>query len=172
MKKVLASVMTIAGVGFIYAQTVTSVVTGTIKKIDTGAKTIAIATVDGAQQVIEFTDTTVVHGTAAGATDVFKGLKEGTEVAAHYTVSGAKHVATEVDHIGKGGLRVIEGTVTKVDAGAKTVVVKTADGAEQVFDATEAAVKDVGSGATKASKVTVHYTEEGGKKVAHFFKKL
>jgi hypothetical protein len=77
-----------------------------------------------------------------------------------------------VDNIGKGGLALVVGTVTKVDAGAKTVAVKTADGTVQVFDATESAIADVGKGTATAAKVSVHYTEEGGKKVAHYIKKL
>ena len=147
-------------------------VNGTIKKIDAGAKTITIATANGAEEVVEFSDKTIVHGTATGAKDAFKGLKEGAEIAAHYTASGTKKVASEVDNLGTGGLRVVEGTVSKVDAGAKTVAVKTADGSVQVFDVTASAATDLGKGAAKAGKISVHYTEEGGKKVAHFFKGL
>jgi hypothetical protein len=172
MKSMLTSVLAIGAAAFLGAQTVSTVVSGTVKKIDAGAKTIAIATATGAQEVIEFSDKTVVHPTVVGAQDVFKGLKEGTEVTARYTGAGAKKVAVEVYDISKGGLKVVEGTVTKIDAGARTVAVKTADGAVVVFDATESALADVGKGAVAAGKVTVHYTEEGGKKVAHFFKVL
>ena len=31
--------------------------------------------------------------------------------------------------------------------------------------------KDIGEGMEKGAKVTVHYTEDAGKKVAHFFEK-
>ena len=171
MKKIFACVLIIGAAAFLGAQS-TSVVHGTIKKIDAGAKTIAIGTEKGSEEVVEFTDKTVVHGTVAGAKDSFKGLKEGTEVVAHYTVPGTKKTATEVDHIGKDGLKVVDGTVTKVDAGAKTVAVKTADGSVEVFHVTEAAGKDIGKGTETAGKVSVHYTEEAGQKVAHFFKKL
>jgi len=172
MKNALACVLTIAAGALLNAQGVSSVVTGTIKKIDAGARTIAVATANGTEEVVEFSDKTIVHGTSTGAKDAFKGLKEGAEIAAHYTVSGSKKVASEVDNLGKGGLRVVEGTVTKVDAGAKTVAVKTADGSVQVFDVTASAAADLGKGAAKAGKISVHYTEEGGKKVAHFFKQL
>src|SRR5271155_5019528 len=80
----------------------------------------------------------------------------------------------EMDRIGDGGLKVTEGTVSKIDRGGKTLAVKTADGAEATFKITDHAVvdagKDVGKGVEKASKVTVYYTEEGGKKIVHFFK--
>ena len=61
----------------------------------------------------------------------------------------------------------------KVDNGAKTVVVKTADGIEKTFDFSENAGKDmgkaVGAGTEKGAKVTAYYMDEAGKKVAHFF---
>jgi hypothetical protein len=51
-------------------------------------------------------------------------------------------------------------------------VVKTADGTEKTFELTgkaaEDAGKDTGKGIAKGAKVTVYYTDEGGKKVAHY----
>ena len=93
----------------------------------------------------------------------------------HATGSGAKKTAVEVDAIGKDGMKAVDGTVSKVGAGGKTVVIKLADGTEQTFETTGHAAAEIASataaGSEKAAKVTVHYTEEGGKKVAHFFKK-
>jgi hypothetical protein len=34
------------------------------------------------------------------------------------------------------------------------------------------AAEDIGKGTEKGTKVTVYYTEDAGKKVAHFFEKL
>jgi hypothetical protein len=63
--------------------------------------------------------------------------------------------------------------VEKVDEGTKTVVVKSADGTEKTFEYGGDALKDsgkaVGKGTEKGAKVTVYYTEETGKKIAHFF---
>jgi hypothetical protein len=77
----------------------------------------------------------------------------------------------EIGKIGKDSVKVTKGTIVKVDSGAKTVVVKTADGTEKTFDFTENAGKNraVGTGTEKGAKVTVYYTEESGKKIAHFF---
>jgi hypothetical protein len=55
-------------------------------------------------------------------------------------------------------------------------VVKAADGTEETFtvaghDTAESA-KAIGKAADKTGKTTVYYTEQGGKKVAHFFEKL
>ena len=50
---------------------------------------------------------------------------------------------------------------------------KTADGTEKAFEYTDNTAKDVGKetgkGIEKGTKVTVYYTEEAGKKIAHFF---
>lgn len=53
---------------------------------------------------------------------------------------------------------------------------KTADGTEHTFEVVEhssgAAAAGIGKGAGKTGRVTVHYVEDGGKKVVHFFEKL
>jgi hypothetical protein len=52
------------------------------------------------------------------------------------------------------------------------VVATPSNGTEKTFEVTgkalEDAGKDTGKGAAKGAKVTVYYTEEGGKKVAHY----
>ena len=161
------------------ADDVVSAVHGTITKLDTETKTMVVKTKDGTEHSIHIVGKTTVHGidaTGAGAKDAFHGLKEGSEVIAHYTVKGADKTAVEVDHVGKDGVKVLDGTVTRVGEAGKIVVVKTVDGTEQTFHVvgrdTAAAAEDVGKGTQKSAKVTVYYTEDAGKKVAHFFEKL
>ena len=50
-----------------------------------------------------------------------------------YTTKGTVDTAEEIDHIGKDGLKATEGTVKKIDHGAKTITIATADGAERTF---------------------------------------
>jgi hypothetical protein len=161
------------------AEDAVSAVHGTITKLDAGTKTMVVKTADGAEHTVHFVDKTAVYGadkTAAGAKDAFKGLSEGSEVVVHYTVRGTENSATEVDKVGKDGLKYVDGTVTKVGSGGKTVVVKAADGTEHTFEVaghdTAEAAKGIGKGADKAGKFTVYYAEEGGKKVVHFFQKM
>ena len=77
----------------------------------------------------------------------------------------------------------VDGTVTKIDSGAKAVTIKTEDGTEKTFhytkDATVDGAEDTKKGAVDAagglkegSKVAVHYTEVGGKDTAHEFDKI
>jgi len=166
-----------------FAADVVTAVHGTVTKIDSGAKTIVVKTKDGTEHTLHFIAKTMVHGTEAGAKDAFKGLKEGSEVVAHYSMRGTGKVVDstdgigktilEVDKVGKDGMKSTDGTITKLDRGAKTIAIMTADGTVQSFKmtdhATEDAGNDIANGPEKTAKVTVYYTEEAGKKVAHFF---
>jgi len=161
------------------ADDVVSAIHGTITKLDSSTKTMVVKAKDGTEHTVHFVDKTAVWGadkTAAGAQDAFKGLSEGSEVVVHYSAKGGEETATEVDKVGKDGLKYIDGTVTKVGKDGKTVVVKSADGTEHTFDVagrdTADAAKSIGKSADKAGKTTIYYTEEGGKKVAHFFEKI
>src|SRR4029453_12098669 len=171
-----AVVLTVAAVALAGPQTGASVVHGTVKKIDANAKTVVVTTDKGTEEVVSFTEKTVVHGTAGGATGAFHGLTEGSEVVVHATGSGAEEDRLEVDAIGKDGMHAVDGTVSKIGPGGTTVVIKLADGTEQTFETTGHAAAEIASataaGTDKVTKVTVHYTEKGGKKVAHFFKKV
>ena len=161
------------------ADDVVTAVHGTISKIDSGTKTVAVKTADGTEHSLHFVAKTTVHGadaSAAVAKDSWHGLKEGSEVVAHYTTRGTEDTAVEIDKVGKDGLKTTDGAIKDIDRGGKTLVVKTADGTEETFrltgHATEDAGKDIGKGTEKGAKVTVYYTEDAGKKVAHFFERI
>jgi arginine repressor len=151
------------------AQDVVSFVHGTVKKVDHATKTVVVKTADGTEHTIKVTGDTTIKGTKEG----FDGIKVGTEVVARTTGKGVDETGEAIGKVGKDSVKVTKGTIVKVDQGAKTVVVKTADGTEKTFDYTADAGKDigkaVGAGTEKGAKVTVYYTEEAGKKVAHFF---
>ena len=173
MTKKLMFAISFAAVALFAADDVVTAVEGTVKKVDAGTKTVVVKTADGTEHTVHVVSKTAVHGwdaTEAGAKDGMHGVKEGSHVVVHYTVKGTEKTAQEMDRIGDGGLKVTEGTVSKIDRGTKTLAVKTADGAEATYRITDHAVVDTGKGIEKAAKVTVYYTEEGGKKVVHFFK--
>lgn len=178
----LFSVLTLAAffaLTLMAADDVVSAVHGIVTKVDEASKTIVVKTKDGTEHTLHFVDKTTVHGAEgaeAGAKDTFHGVKVGSEVVAHYTVKGTDKTAVEVDKVGKDGMKSMEGVVTKVGEGGKTVTVKAADGTERTFDVvghdTKVAAVDTGKGAEKGAKVTVYYSESAGKKVVHFFEKL
>ncbi len=155
------------------ADDVASAVAGTVKSVDKGAKTVVVKTSEGTEHTFHFLGRTVEHGaeaTAKGSRDAFQDVKEGDNVIVHYTVKGTEKTAEEVDHVGKGGLKMSVVAVKSVDQGAKTVVVKTAEGGEETYHMADRAARESGKGLERAGKVTVYYSEEAGKKIAHFFK--
>jgi hypothetical protein len=173
MRYLSCLVLCFALVGFIsVAQNSTGVVHGTVTHVDHAAKTVTVKTTDGTEHTIKVTSHTTYKGTEEG----LDGLKDGSEVVVRETHKGAEETGVEIGRIGEGSVKVADGTIVNVDHGAKKVVVKSADGTEKSFDYTETAGKDmgeaVGTGSEKGAKVTVYYTEESGKKIAHFFSSL
>lgn len=157
----------------LFSMDVISAVEGTVKKVDAGTKTVVVASADGTEHTLHFAKSTAMHGwtaAEAGAKDGMHGVKDGSHVVVHYTEKGTVMTAQEVDHVGGGGLKVAQGTVTRIDRGAKFISVKTADGSVVTFRFTDHALVDAGKGVEKAAKVTVYYSEDGGKKIVHFFK--
>ena len=155
------------------ADDVATAVVGTVKTVDKATKTVVVKTGEGTEHTFKFVGRTTAHGaeaTAHGTKDAFLTMKEGDEVVVHYTVKGTEKTAEEVDHIGKDGMKASVVTVKAVDHGAKTVAVKPAEGADETYHLTGSAVKETGKGLEKAGKVTIYYTEESGKKIAHYFK--
>ena len=170
-------ILGILSVSAFAADDVAGAVAGTVKAVDRGTKTVAVKTADGADYTFHVATKATVHGATAvgkGSADAFDQLKEGDEVVVHYSARGVEKTGMEFDRVGKDGMHVMEGTATKVDRAGKTIAVKTADGSVQTFHFTDHVAKETGEdtarGAEKAGKVTVYYTEDAGKKIAHFFK--
>ena len=167
------------GASMVRAADAVEALEGTVKKVDSATRTIVVATKDGTEHTIHFTDHTVVHGaklTGKGFEGAGKEVKEGSEVVVHVTRKGSEETAAELDHVGKDGMHETEGTITKVDHTGKTITVKSEDGTEHVFKVSGRAMEEGGKSADdaakKGAKTTVYYTDEGGTKVAHFFKSV
>jgi hypothetical protein len=179
VKAILRVVAVLCLVSVAYAsEYLVSAVHGRITKIDSASKTIVVRTADGTEHSLRFLDKTAVHGARTGAeggNDSWRGLKEGTEVIAHCTKRGGEDTALEIDKVGQGGLRTTVGTITEFDRAGKKLVVKGSDGVESRFRLTDHSAKDGGrdiaEGSEKGTKVTVYYTGDAGKKIAHFFEK-
>lgn len=159
-------------------------VAGEVKKVDHAAKTVVVHTADGAEETLRFTETTTVHGVAGVAHVADHSAKAGLEggsVVLHYVGNAADRTAVRIDHLGKRTLKTMKGTVVRMGDGGKTVVLKTASGAEETYDLGKHAVIDGGKGVGDAAgaaghaikagtEVTVHYSDEAGKKLVHLLK--
>ena len=170
----IALMMSVVAYG---ADDVVGAVEATVTKVDAAGKKVTVKTADGTEHTFKVAGHTVVHGSEAtgdAAKSSWHGLTEGSKVVVHYSKKGTDETAEEIDKIGEGGLKETKGTITKLDRDGKKIVVKGDDGVEHTYDlskdATKDAGKDIAAGTEKGTKVTVYYTEKGGKEVAHFFK--
>src|SRR5229473_289766 len=93
------------------AQDATHVVSGTIEKVDAGAKTIAVKTADGTVETVKFTEKTTVHGLKDAAKGADLVGKEGGHVIVHTTVEGTEKTAHSVERFGDKTVHTTEGTV-------------------------------------------------------------
>src|SRR5260370_26426356 len=110
------------------AQDASPVVSGTIEKVDAGAKTIAVKTAGGTVETVKFTDKTTVQGLKDAAKGADLAGKEGGHVIVRTTGEGAEKTAHSVEWVGDKTVHTTEGTVGDVGKGTKTVAVKTDTG--------------------------------------------
>jgi hypothetical protein len=146
---------------------------GTMKKVYRVANTVIVTTIDGMEHVYHFTKDLLVHGGKGTGVDALEGLREGSTVVVHYTVDGAQDSAAEIDRIGDEGLKVTEAIVRRIDRGRKQITIRFDNGTIETLRLTDRAAAEAGTalGATGATKITVYYSDEDGRKVAHFFKR-
>lgn len=79
------------------------IVSGTVKHIDKGTKTVVIKATDGTEHTIKYTDKTVVEGAKdtgrgveKGSADAYFGAKKGAKVTIKYTEKGGEKTAVGV----------------------------------------------------------------------------
>jgi hypothetical protein len=146
---------------------------GTMKKVYRAANTVIVTTIDGVEHVYHFTKDLLVHGGKGAGVDALEGLREGSTVVVHYTVRGAQESVTEIDRIGDEGLKVTEAIVTRIDRGRKQITIRFDNGTTETLRLTDRAAAEAGTdvAATGATKIIVYYSDDKGRKVAHFFKK-
>ncbi len=158
-----------------------NVVVGELKKFDAASKTAVVKLSDGTEEVFKVSEKTTVQGVEGGAKMAALAGKEGSQFVIHYTEKGTEKTADSFKYLGSEAPKVASGTITKVDKAGHTVAVKTADGSEEVYHLSKDTVVDTGKGVAAGSEaagkavkeggnVTVHYTEDAGKKVAHVIK--
>jgi hypothetical protein len=173
--------------GSAYAQDAIHAVAGAVTKVDKAAKTLAVKTTDGTEEVFNYSEHTAVrdsraggHTAKMGVVDTYFSGKEGTRVVVRYLGKGAEKTATLVEDFGKDSLKVGRGTVTHVDKATQTVAIKTDNGAAATYKLGAEGVVETDHGVVRASryaakegdKVVVHYTEDASGKVVRFFKKI
>lgn len=169
------------GVTPLYAQTtlppihgVTGVIAtdATIKDEHKAANKIVVTTEDGVEHVYSAAKGLLVHG---GKDGVLADLKPGTTVVVHYTVGEGGESAQEIDRIGSNGLQTTEGIVTDINRGKKEITIRYDNGTTEKLKLTDRAAVDAGQDfkdqAVGTTRVVVYYSDDAGKKIAHYFKR-
>lgn len=158
--------------GLLTARGDSHVIAGTITKVDTGAKTVAVKTADGTVHTVKWTDDTTVTGLKDGAHGADLAGKEGGHVIIRTSEDSADKTAHSIDYVGHRTIHTSDVTIDDVGKGSKSVAVHTADGTKDTYRLADHAAVDSGEGVEKGGHYTVYYTEDAGKKVAHFFSHL
>ena len=107
LASLLVLVLAVAWQG-VLAEDVVHAVSGIVKNVDKGTKTMVVKTSDGTEHTIKWTDKTTVKGVdatgkgvAAGSVDTYDGLKEGAKVSVKYTEKGGEKTAVAIKDASK-----------------------------------------------------------------------
>jgi hypothetical protein len=158
-------------------------VVGQLQKFDAATKTAVVKLADGTVEVFKVTEKTLVQGVTGGARTAALAGSEGGHFVVHYTEEGTDKTAESFRYIGAEFPKVADGTVIGIDKTGHTIAIKTADGVEDIYHLSDKCVMDTGRGIAEGSDavgqtvksggiVTIHYTTEGGKKIAHLVKEV
>ena len=140
---------------------------GTVEKEYKAANKIIVATKDGVEHIYDAAKGLVVHD--HGGNEPLADLKPGTKVVIHYTDD---NTVQEVDLVGPGGLMTTEGIATKIDRGKREITIKYYDGKIEKLQLTDRAAAEAGKTIGPETRVVVYYSDEAGRKVTHYCKKL
>jgi hypothetical protein len=148
---------------------------GTMKQFYRAANVVIVTTMDGVEHVYHFTKDLIVHGGKKSGVDALEGLREGTTVVIHEAASGAGAAAEEIDVLGDEGLKIAEGMVTRIDRRRKELTIRYNNGQTETLQMTGRAAAEGEAGIDQSgeetTRIIVSYTDDAGRKVAHYFKK-
>jgi hypothetical protein len=96
------------------AEDVVHAISGVVKSVDKGTKTVVVKTADGTEHTIKYTDQTVVKGTKdagkdieKGSVDTYMGAKVGTKVTVDYTEKAGEKTAVGVKDASKAAAKAV-----------------------------------------------------------------
>jgi hypothetical protein len=147
---------------------------GTIKQFYSGLNVVVVKTMDGVEHVYHFTKDLIVHGGKKPGVDALEDLQEGTTVVIHYSTSGTKASAEEIDLVGGEGIKIAEGMVADIDRRKQEITIKFVNGQTETLQMTSRAAAEreaVDGSIGKQTRIVVYYSDETGRKVAHYFKR-
>jgi hypothetical protein len=148
---------------------------GTVTQFYRAANVVIVKTMDGVEHVYHFTRDLIVHGGKKPGIDALDGLREGTTVVIHYEHGKPHALVREIDVLGDDGVKITEGVVTDIDRGEKEITIRFANGKTETLRMTDRAAAEsreaIDPSSGDATRIVVYYTDEQGRKVAHYFRK-
>jgi hypothetical protein len=148
---------------------------GSMKQFYRAANVVVVTTIDGVEHMYHFAKNMVVHGGKEPGVDALEGLRGGSTVVVHYTIRGEEASVQEIDLFGDEGLKITEGVISHVDRRRKEITIKYANGKTETLRMTDRAAaeseKVLEGTAADVTKIVVYYSDDAGRKVAHYFKK-
>jgi hypothetical protein len=182
MKRIFLLAFVSAACSAIYAQEIVHAVTGVVTSVDPADNSITIKTNDGSAGVFRYqkggkTDLVFDKEVRNGTTEPAGFNKIGDHVVVYYVDMGfVDRTVVALKDFGPSTLKAASGTVVKTKH--HEIVLKTDTGATQSFEIARDASAETPQGVVSGfkydvdpgTKVTVRYTEEGGRMIAQFIR--
>jgi hypothetical protein len=139
-----------------------------------GLNVALVKTLDGVGHVYNFTKGLFGQGGKDPDVEALDGLRVGTHVAIHYSLTGENASIQEIDMPdGDGGLTITEAVLTNIDRGRKEITVRFTNGHTETLAMTSPpATVDEGildDSRRASARIVVYYADESGRKVGHYF---
>jgi hypothetical protein len=107
-----------------------------------------------------------------GGEDTLAGMKAGTAVIIHTTTAGDTVSAEEIERLDAEGVKPIEGVVTVVNRGERTISIKLADNQRRTFRLSSRAVDEVDTNVDPAAaRIILYVKDEAGERVVQYIKR-
>lgn len=101
------------------------------------------------------------------------GMKPGTAVVIHTTTAGENPTAEEIDRLDAEGVKPMEGVVTAVNRGDRTISIRLADGTRRMLRLSTHAADDVDTADIDATaKVILYVKDVAGERVVQYIKRV
>ena len=146
------------------------VVLGTIESVDNAGNAITVRLPDGREKTLRLAQRMVVNGRAEGMSRAASELVPQERAVISYKVDGMEEKAVDVESLDHAMPAVVTGSVVSADKAANRLVLRLANGREEIFRVKEGAVIETADGVTtffqfepqQDAQITLHFRNAFG----------
>jgi hypothetical protein len=143
---------------------------GSAEQTYRGLHTVAVKTATGFEHLFHWAGRPFEHGGKGGADEALNAFEDGSTVVVRYTANAGHDAFDDADRTAGDDVTGLEGVITKVDYGAKTIAIRLADGSRQTLRLIDYTPTDrVGN---MSGTPVVVYSHDAGQRVAHYFTRV